>query len=39
VKALLRRLATEKRPLDEIVKDWKGRSEETTTGVHRLYNR
>ena len=38
VKALLRRLATEKPGLwTKIVKDWKGVSEETTTGVHRLY--
>ena len=38
VKALLRRLATEKPGLwTKIVKDWRGVSEETTTGVHRLY--
>ena len=38
VKALLRRLAKEKPGLwTKIVKDWKGVSEETTTGVHRLY--
>ena len=38
VKALLRRLAKEKPGLwTRIVKDWKGVSEETTTGVHRLY--
>ena len=38
IKALLRRLATEKPGLwTKIVKDWKGVSEETTTGVHRLY--
>jgi adenosylhomocysteinase len=38
VKALLRRLAREKPGLwTRIVKDWKGVSEETTTGVHRLY--
>ncbi len=38
VKALLRRLAKEKPGLwTKIVKDWKGVSEETTTGVHRQY--
>ena len=38
VKALLRRIATEKPGLwTKIVKDWRGVSEETTTGVHRLY--
>src|SRR5271154_319859 len=38
VKALLRRLAKEKPGLwTKIVKSWKGVSEETTTGVHRLY--
>jgi adenosylhomocysteinase len=38
VKALLRRLAKEKPGLwTKIVKDWRGVSEETTTGVHRLY--
>ncbi len=38
VKALLRRLAQEKPGLwTRIVKNWKGVSEETTTGVHRLY--
>ena len=38
VKALLRRLATEKPGIwTRIVKDWRGVSEETTTGVHRLY--
>ncbi len=38
VKALLRRLAKEKPGLwTKIVKAWRGVSEETTTGVHRLY--
>ncbi|MBX3731140.1 MAG: adenosylhomocysteinase [Verrucomicrobiae bacterium] len=38
VKSLLRRLATEKPGIwTRIVKDWRGVSEETTTGVHRLY--
>ncbi|HNQ73449.1 MAG TPA: adenosylhomocysteinase [Verrucomicrobiota bacterium] len=38
VKALLRRLAREKPGLwTKIVKGWRGVSEETTTGVHRLY--
>ncbi len=38
VKALLRRVAKEKPGIwTKIVKDWKGVSEETTTGVHRLY--
>ncbi|MCX7713668.1 MAG: adenosylhomocysteinase [Chthoniobacterales bacterium] len=38
VKALLRRLADERPGFwTKIVKDWKGVSEETTTGVHRLY--
>ncbi len=38
VKALLRRVAQEKPGLwTRIVKDWRGVSEETTTGVHRLY--
>ena len=38
VKTLLRRLAKEKPGLwTKIVKSWKGVSEETTTGVHRLY--
>jgi adenosylhomocysteinase len=38
VKALLRRIAKEKPGVwTKIVKDWKGVSEETTTGVHRLY--
>jgi len=38
IKALLKRVGKE-RPgwFHEIVKDWKGVSEETTTGVHRLY--
>jgi adenosylhomocysteinase len=38
IKALLKRVAKE-RPgwFHEIVQDWKGVSEETTTGVHRLY--
>ena len=40
VKALLRRVAKEKPGLwTKIVKDWRGVSEETTTGVHRLYQR
>jgi adenosylhomocysteinase len=38
VKALLRRIAKEKPGIwTRIVKDWRGVSEETTTGVHRLY--
>ena len=38
VKSLLRRLAKEKPGLwTKSVKDWRGVSEETTTGVHRLY--
>jgi adenosylhomocysteinase len=38
IKDLLKRLATEEPGVfAEIVKDWKGVSEETTTGVHRLY--
>ena len=38
VKSLLRRLAKEKPGLwTKIVKSWRGVSEETTTGVHRLY--
>ena len=38
VKALLRRVAKEKPGLwTRIVESWKGVSEETTTGVHRLY--
>jgi adenosylhomocysteinase len=38
VKALLRRLAKQKPGIwTKIVKDWRGVSEETTTGVHRLY--
>jgi adenosylhomocysteinase len=38
IKALLKRVGKE-RPgwFHEVVKDWKGVSEETTTGVHRLY--
>jgi adenosylhomocysteinase len=38
IKKLLRRCAKE-RPgwFSQVVKDWKGVSEETTTGVHRLY--
>ncbi|MFA0924531.1 adenosylhomocysteinase [Xanthomonas fragariae] len=38
IKALLKRVAVE-RPgyWTRVVKDWKGVSEETTTGVHRLY--
>ncbi len=38
VKRLLRRVAKEKPGVwTKIVKDWRGVSEETTTGVHRLY--
>jgi adenosylhomocysteinase len=38
VKALLRRIAKDKPGIwTRIVKDWRGVSEETTTGVHRLY--
>ena len=38
VKSLLRRLAKEKPGLwTKMVKSWRGVSEETTTGVHRLY--
>jgi len=38
IKALLKRLAKERPGFwHEVVKDWKGVSEETTTGVHRLY--
>ncbi|MEN9676621.1 MAG: hypothetical protein RIS76_2517 [Verrucomicrobiota bacterium] len=38
VKALLRRLAKEKPGIwTRMVKEWRGVSEETTTGVHRLY--
>ncbi len=38
VKALLRRVAKEKPGIwTKIVKSWRGVSEETTTGVHRLY--
>jgi adenosylhomocysteinase len=38
IKALLKRVAKERPGFwHEIVKDWKGVSEETTTGVHRLY--
>jgi adenosylhomocysteinase len=38
VKTLLRRLAQEKPGLwTKVVQDWRGVSEETTTGVHRLY--
>jgi adenosylhomocysteinase len=38
VKALLRRVAKEKPGIwTKIVRDWRGVSEETTTGVHRLY--
>ena len=38
IKTLLKRCAKE-RPgwFTQVVKDWKGVSEETTTGVHRLY--
>lgn len=40
IKELLRKVRSED-PLHwhEVVKDWKGVSEETTTGVHRLYER
>jgi adenosylhomocysteinase len=38
IKNLLKRVAKEKPGIwHKIVKDWKGVSEETTTGVHRLY--
>ncbi|MBI3418013.1 MAG: adenosylhomocysteinase [Verrucomicrobia bacterium] len=38
IKALLKRVAKERPGFwHEVVKDWKGVSEETTTGVHRLY--
>ena len=38
IKALLQKVNTEdKTRWHELVKDWKGVSEETTTGVHRLY--
>ena len=38
IKALLKRIHAENpRRWHEIVKDWRGVSEETTTGVHRLY--
>ena len=38
IKNLLKRVAVEKPGIwHKIVKDWKGVSEETTTGVHRLY--
>jgi len=38
IKALLKRIAVEEPGIfQQIVKDWKGVSEETTTGVHRLY--
>jgi adenosylhomocysteinase len=38
IKNLLKRVAKEKPGIwTKIVKDWKGVSEETTTGVHRLY--
>src|ERR1041384_5572505 len=38
VKALIKRVAKERPAFwHEVVKDWKGVSEETTTGVHRLY--
>ncbi len=38
VKTLLRRIAQEKPGIwTKIVKEWRGVSEETTTGVHRLY--
>ncbi len=38
IKNLLKRVASERPGFwHEVVKDWKGVSEETTTGVHRLY--
>jgi len=38
IKALLKRVAKERPGFwHTVVKDWKGVSEETTTGVHRLY--
>src|SRR5437588_575840 len=38
IKALLKRVAKERPGFwQDVVKDWKGVSEETTTGVHRLY--
>jgi len=38
IKSLLKRCAKERRGwFTEVVKEWKGVSEETTTGVHRLY--
>ncbi|MFC1517837.1 adenosylhomocysteinase [Candidatus Margulisiibacteriota bacterium] len=38
IKALLKKINKEKKDsFHNIVKDWKGVSEETTTGVHRLY--
>jgi adenosylhomocysteinase len=38
IKALLKKVANERPGFwHEVVKDWKGVSEETTTGVHRLY--
>jgi len=38
IKALLKKVAKERPGFwHEVVKDWKGVSEETTTGVHRLY--
>src|SRR5438034_6408376 len=38
IKALLKRVAKDRPSFwHEVVKDWKGVSEETTTGVHRLY--
>jgi adenosylhomocysteinase len=38
IKALLKRVAKERPGFwHQVVKDWKGVSEETTTGVHRLY--
>jgi adenosylhomocysteinase len=38
IKVLLKRVAKERPGFwHEVVKDWKGVSEETTTGVHRLY--
>lgn len=40
IKALLKKILAENpQHWHEVVKDWKGVSEETTTGVHRLYER
>ncbi len=37
IKALLKKCASEANKWHNVVADWKGVSEETTTGVHRLY--